>query len=98
MEHPDAAARPSRHAVLQAQHEGGPMEPLHHAAGDNSHHARVPALSRKHQRGVIIGHRLRATLLHDRACYVRLGLLPLVIQVVELRRQCPRPRFILRQK
>ena len=63
------------------------MEALDYAARDNSHHAPVPPLSREHQRGVAIGHRLGAALLQNRACNVGFGLLPVVIQVVKLRRE-----------
>ena len=59
MERRDAAPGALRHAVLDAQHEHRTVKPLHHAAGHDAHHAAMPALAGEHQRGFVIGHRLR---------------------------------------
>ena len=57
MKRRDAAARALRLAVLFAQHEHGPAEALHQAAGDDSDHAAMPVEPGKYQHGLIVGDR-----------------------------------------
>ena len=66
------------------------MKPLHHAAGDDPHHAAMPAFAREHQRGIGVGNRLFDALLEDRARDLGFGLLAVLIQVVKLAGQLAR--------
>jgi len=58
MEGVNAASRALRHAIHNAQHDHGTMEPFHHAAGHNPHHAAVPALAPQDQSRIFVSHRV----------------------------------------
>jgi len=98
MKHGDAAPRALRQPVFDPQHERGPVKPLHHAAGDDSHHAAMPAFAREHQGGIHIGDRLLDALLEDRLGDLALGLLAVFIQLVELFGQRSRLNGIVGEK
>ena len=87
MKRRDAAAGTLRLAIFFAQHKHGPIKPVHQTARDNPHHAAMPIGSGEYQRGLIFGNRnLRAFFQHQ-SHDVCLGLLPLLIQRMQLLRQ-----------
>ncbi len=94
MEHANAAARAVRHAIVEPQNEHRPVIAFDYAAGDDPHHATMPALAREHQRGVAVGDRLRQALFENRLPDAVLRVAPVFVQLVKLRGDRARPRRI----
>src|SRR5439155_20472544 len=87
----DAPARSLGDAVLFAEDERGPVEPIDQPAGDDAGHADVPSLRRNDERAPLAQFlRLRDRLVGD----ARLQLLPLGVRAVQFFRQSTRLRRI----
>ena len=84
MERPDAAAGTLCHTILHPQHDGRPVEPVNHPAGNNTRDSPVPAFAPEHQCRVIVRNRRLRTEFKDFADDGAFGRLPLFVEREQL--------------